>query len=59
MLKLMLESNASQIEELKDPKVAAETHEVAKRVDKFESEQDKQVMCNTIDFYGLIVSPVT
>ena len=45
MLKLMLESNALQIEEIKDPKVAAETHKVAKRVGKFESEQDKQVMC--------------
>ena len=45
MLKLVLESNASQIEELKDPKVAAETHEDAKRAGKFESEQDKQVIC--------------
>jgi UDP-N-acetyl-D-mannosaminuronate dehydrogenase len=44
MLKLMLESNASQIDELKDPKVAEETHKIVKRVSKFESEQDKQVM---------------
>jgi len=45
MLNFILESNAAQIEEIKDPKVAAETQKVAKRVSKFESEQDKQVMC--------------
>ena len=45
MLDFILESNAAQIEEIKDPKVAAETQKVAKRVSKFESEQDKQVMC--------------
>ncbi len=45
MLKLILESNELQIEEMKDPKIAAETKKVAKRVSKFEGEQDKQVMC--------------
>jgi len=45
MLKLILESNEKQIEEMKDPNVAAETKKVAKRVAKSESEQDKQVMC--------------
>jgi UDP-N-acetyl-D-mannosaminuronate dehydrogenase len=45
MLKFILESNEMQIEETKDPKIAAETQKVVKRVSKFESEQDKQVMC--------------
>lgn len=45
MLKLILESNDLQMEEMKDPKVAAQAKKVAKRVSKFESEQDKQVMC--------------
>jgi hypothetical protein len=45
MLRLILESNEMQIEEMKDPKVVAETIKVAKRVSKFEGEQDKQVMC--------------
>ena len=45
MLKFIMESNEMQIEEMKAPKVAAETQKVAKRVSKFESEQDKQVMC--------------
>ena len=45
MLKFILESNEMQIEEMEDPKIAAETQKVAKRVNKFENEQDKQVMC--------------
>lgn len=45
MLKLILESNEKQIEEMKDPKIAAETKKVANRVSKFKGEQDKQVMC--------------
>jgi UDP-N-acetyl-D-mannosaminuronate dehydrogenase len=45
MLKFILESNAAQIEEIEDPKVAAVTQKIVKRVAKFESEQDKQVMC--------------
>ena len=45
MLKLILESNEQQIQDLKDPKVAAESKKVAQRVGKFESDQDKQVMC--------------
>ena len=44
MLKFIMESNELQIEEMKDPKIAAETQKVAKRVNKFESEQDKKVM---------------
>jgi hypothetical protein len=45
MLKLILESNKQQIQDLKDPKVAAESRKVAQRVGKFERDQDKQVMC--------------
>jgi UDP-N-acetyl-D-mannosaminuronate dehydrogenase len=45
MLKLILESNEMQIEEMKDPKIVAETQKVTKRVSKFEGEQDRQVMC--------------
>jgi hypothetical protein len=45
MLKIILESNEMQIEEMKDPTIAAETRKVAKRVSKFEGKQDKQVMC--------------
>jgi hypothetical protein len=45
MLKLIIESNELQIEEMKDPKISAEVNKVAKRVSKFEGEQDKQVMC--------------
>jgi UDP-N-acetyl-D-mannosaminuronate dehydrogenase len=45
MFELIMESNKLQIEEMKDPKIAAETRKVAKRVSKFESKQDKQVMC--------------
>jgi UDP-N-acetyl-D-mannosaminuronate dehydrogenase len=43
MLRLILESNEKQIEQMKKPKVAAEAEKVAKRVSKFEEEQDKQV----------------
>jgi UDP-N-acetyl-D-mannosaminuronate dehydrogenase len=45
MLNLIMESNEKQIEEMKDPNIAAETKKVIKRVSKSESEQDKQVMC--------------
>ena len=44
MLKFILESNETQIEEMKDLKIAAETQKVAKRVRTYENEQDKQVM---------------
>jgi UDP-N-acetyl-D-mannosaminuronate dehydrogenase len=44
MLKFILESNENQIEEMKDPKIVAEAKKVARRVSKFEDEQDKQVM---------------
>jgi UDP-N-acetyl-D-mannosaminuronate dehydrogenase len=44
MLKLILESNEKQIDEMKDPKIAAENEKVAKRVSKFENKQNKQVM---------------
>ena len=43
MLKFILESNEIQIQQMKDPKVAAESRKVAQRVSKFESEQDKQL----------------
>jgi UDP-N-acetyl-D-mannosaminuronate dehydrogenase len=45
MLQFIMESNELQIEEMKDPKISAETQKVVKRVSKFESEQDKKVMC--------------
>jgi UDP-N-acetyl-D-mannosaminuronate dehydrogenase len=45
MLKFITESNQTQIKEMKDPQVAAESKKVAKRVSKFEGEQDKQVLC--------------
>ena len=44
MLKFILESNNLQEDELKDPKTTAEISKVQKRVNRFESEQDKQVM---------------
>ncbi len=43
-LKMILDSNAQMIEELKDPAVAAEAKKVAQRVSKFEKVQDKTVM---------------
>ena len=45
MLQFILESNEATMEEMKDPRVAAETKKVAARALKFEGEQDKQVMC--------------
>jgi len=45
MLKFIIESNELQIKEMIDPKIAAETKKVAKRVSKFEGEQDKQECC--------------
>ena len=45
MLEFIMESNELEIEEMKDPEIAAETQKVAKRVSKFEGEQDKKVMC--------------
>jgi hypothetical protein len=44
MSKLILESNETQIEQMKDPKIAAESKKVAQRVSKSEAEQDKQVI---------------
>jgi hypothetical protein len=44
MLKLILESNYMQFDEMKVPKTEAETKKVAKRVRKFVGdEQDKKV----------------
>lgn len=45
MLKLITESNELQKEEMKDPEVTTVIKKVVKRVSKFESDQDKQVMC--------------
>jgi UDP-N-acetyl-D-mannosaminuronate dehydrogenase len=45
MLQFIMQSNEIQIVEMKDPKIAEQTQKVAKRVSKFEREQDKQVMC--------------
>jgi len=42
MLQFIMESNELQIGEMKDPKITAETQKVAKRVSKFESDQDKK-----------------
>ena len=44
MLKLIIESNESQIEQMKDPKVTLDTKKVALRVSKSEAEQDKQII---------------
>ncbi len=44
MLKMIVESNTQMIEELKDPKVAAESRKVALRVEKFEKIQEKTVL---------------
>jgi UDP-N-acetyl-D-mannosaminuronate dehydrogenase len=44
MLQFIMESNELQIEEMKDPQIAAETQKVVKRVSKFENEQDNKVM---------------
>jgi UDP-N-acetyl-D-mannosaminuronate dehydrogenase len=44
MLKFITESNQMQIEKMKDPKAAAESKKVAKRVSKIEAEQDKHVI---------------
>lgn len=45
MLNFIMESNEMQLEEMKDPKIAAETQKIASRVSNFEKQQDKQVMC--------------
>jgi UDP-N-acetyl-D-mannosaminuronate dehydrogenase len=45
MLKLILESNELEAEEMKDPQIVAQSKKVAKRVGAFEAEQDKRVMC--------------
>ena len=45
MLNLILESNEQMKKEMEDPKVAEENKKVFKRVDEFENEQDKKVMC--------------
>jgi hypothetical protein len=45
MLNIIIESNNRMIEEMKDEKVEAQSKKIAKRVSKFEAEQDKHVMC--------------
>ncbi len=44
MLKLIMDSNAMRIEEMKDPEISNETKKVSRRVSLSEDEQDKQVM---------------
>jgi len=44
MLEMINESNNLRIQEMKDPKIAAETNKIIQRVSKFEAEQDKQVL---------------
>ena len=45
MLNLILQSNDRMIEELRDEEIEAQSKKVAKRVHKYEVEQDKQVIC--------------